>query len=574
MKAPNILEPKPIKAFRDKYLAAVMMVAALFICAVSSAQTDSTKYSQIKGYGFKYKRMAFDSTLMAPLSTSPHTPYRPGGIRYRASDSTLQLWTGNQWLSIITGVGNGIDTAYMVNDTILVIETPDQDFMLQVSKRHVDTLYRKPGQDSIFYQIAGVERSILDSINHATQLTDSTFKIGNDTIVIRGAVIRFGIEDDVASGNRRFDVNHNDFIIDSAENFQIIATTNSFLGGKVGIGTSTPAGKFSIKDTLTGSDTTYSFKLEPTWNTSGITKGFYMNVTNTASNSNSKVVDIRQDASTRFSIDRNAGVLNVLAGGIRVNGTGGAGGISFGASIPAANNILGTTGLSFTVSSTPTQGTYIFSLPTGYMGPTTGLYRTFTVSNGSTSQGFTPSSGTAEMTVLDIMPGVNQTGTASGTTRGIRVDSSNFVAATQFRSIDLNLNKTGHYGIYQSGALLSNLFNGSVTIGSSLYATAGSFSKVRTITADATIAVTDNTILIDATGGNVTITLPAASAGYNSTLNVGIVYKFQRIDNSGNTVTIQRAGSDTINGTTSYTLTTQYEVKQTQATSTTTWAQW
>lgn len=132
---------------------------------------------------------------------------------------------------------------------------------------------------------------------------------------------------------------------------------------------------------------------------------------------------------------------------------------------------------------------------------------------------------------------------------------------------------TNNYGIYINGKQ-SNYFGGSVQIDSSLYAKAGSFNKVRTITADATINVTDNTVLIDATSGNVTVTLPAASAGYNSTLNVGITYKFQRIDNSGNTVTIQRAGSDTINGTTSYTLTTQYQVKQTQATSTTTWAQW
>lgn len=164
MKAPNFLEPKQRKTFRDKYLAVILAVAALLFCSTLSAQTDSTKYSQINGYGFKYKRWVGDSIIMIPLSTSPHTPYRPGGIRYKASDSTIQVWTGNQWNSIVTGVGNGVDTAYMVNDTVLVIETPDETFMLQVGKRHVDTLYRKAGQDSIFYQIAGVERAILDSV--------------------------------------------------------------------------------------------------------------------------------------------------------------------------------------------------------------------------------------------------------------------------------------------------------------------------------------------------------------------------------------------------------------------------
>lgn len=160
-KAPQ--EPKPCKAFRDKYLAALMMAAALLISFVTSAQTDSAKYSPINGYGFKYKRVAWDSVMMVPLSSSPHVPYRKGGIRYNPGDSTLQLWTGNQWLSIVTGVGNGVDTAYMVNDTVLTIETPAQNFLLQVSKRHVDSIYRKPGQDSIFYKIYGIERAIKDS---------------------------------------------------------------------------------------------------------------------------------------------------------------------------------------------------------------------------------------------------------------------------------------------------------------------------------------------------------------------------------------------------------------------------
>jgi hypothetical protein len=171
MKAPTSLEPKPLKAFRDKYLAVVMMVAALLITSIVSAQTDSLKYSQINGYGFKYKRMAFDSVLMIPNSASPHAPYRAGALRYRASDSTLQIWTGYQWSSIVTG-STGIDTAYMLNDTVLAIETPGENYLLQVAKRHVDSLYRKPGQDSIFYKIYGVERAIKDSSGTNVVLTN------------------------------------------------------------------------------------------------------------------------------------------------------------------------------------------------------------------------------------------------------------------------------------------------------------------------------------------------------------------------------------------------------------------
>lgn len=51
-------------------------------------------------------------------------------------------------------------------------------------------------------------------------------------------------------------------------------------------------------------------------------------------------------------------------------------------------------------------------------------------------------------------------------------------------------------------------------------------------------------VLVDATSGNVTITLPAASD------LAALAYEFRRTDTSANTVTIQRAGSDTIEGAT------------------------
>jgi len=122
MKTPNLLEPKQRKAFRDKYLAAVFAVGALFISSLAGAQLDSAKYSPINGYGFKYKRHVQDSLAIMPLSNSPHIPYRKGGYRYNITDTCLELWTGTQWI-------------------------PD---------------------------------------NRATQLTDSTFLVGHDTITIRG----------------------------------------------------------------------------------------------------------------------------------------------------------------------------------------------------------------------------------------------------------------------------------------------------------------------------------------------------------------------------------------------------
>lgn len=135
MKSMALSEPKPLKAFRDKYLAALMMVAAFLFGSALSAQTDSLKYSPINGYGFKYKRHVQDSLSIIPLSTSPHTPYRPGGIRYKASDSTLQVWTGNAWRSIVSGAG--IDTAYALNDSTIFIQTPTKDFYVLIPGKNL-----------------------------------------------------------------------------------------------------------------------------------------------------------------------------------------------------------------------------------------------------------------------------------------------------------------------------------------------------------------------------------------------------------------------------------------------------
>jgi hypothetical protein len=73
-----------------------------------------------------------------------------------------------------------------------------------------------------------------------------------------------------------------------------------------------------------------------------------------------------------------------------------------------------------------------------------------------------------------------------------------------------------------------------------------------TQTTNYTVTSTDTVVFADATGGNVTITLPAASGV------TGYRFYVKRIDGSANTVTIARSGSDTIDGMTSFTLDLQY----------------
>lgn len=74
-----------------------------------------------------------------------------------------------------------------------------------------------------------------------------------------------------------------------------------------------------------------------------------------------------------------------------------------------------------------------------------------------------------------------------------------------------------------------------------------------TKTSSYTITGTDVVIFADATSGNVTITLPAASSftGFN--------FHIKRIDASSNSCSVARSGSDTIDGVTSFGLDTRYD---------------
>lgn len=70
-------------------------------------------------------------------------------------------------------------------------------------------------------------------------------------------------------------------------------------------------------------------------------------------------------------------------------------------------------------------------------------------------------------------------------------------------------------------------------------------------------------ILVDASAGNVVINLPAATTA--------VAYKFRRIDTTSNTVTINRAGTDTIEGAATASLTGKYASRDLIADGTATW---
>lgn len=78
-------------------------------------------------------------------------------------------------------------------------------------------------------------------------------------------------------------------------------------------------------------------------------------------------------------------------------------------------------------------------------------------------------------------------------------------------------------------------------------------SDTRTITASGSVLASDATILVDATGGAVTVALlPAID---------GTPVLIRKIDASANAVTIAATGGETVNGGPSVSMNTQYEQK-------------
>ena len=73
-------------------------------------------------------------------------------------------------------------------------------------------------------------------------------------------------------------------------------------------------------------------------------------------------------------------------------------------------------------------------------------------------------------------------------------------------------------------------------------------------TANYTATLTDAMILVDATGGAVTITMPAATTP-------GQFYLIKKTDISINAVTISRAGADLLDGSTTVALATQFSAR-------------
>lgn len=77
--------------------------------------------------------------------------------------------------------------------------------------------------------------------------------------------------------------------------------------------------------------------------------------------------------------------------------------------------------------------------------------------------------------------------------------------------------------------------------------------NIRTVSSNTTLTTTDDIVLVNASSGNITISLPSSSTAS------GKFYIIKKIDSSSNIVTIDPYSSETIDGKSTYDLTVQYQ---------------
>jgi hypothetical protein len=172
--------------------------------------------------------------------------------------------------------------------------------------------------------------------------------------------------------------------------------------------------------------------------------------------------------------------------------------------------------------------------------------------------------GVAHTSLFSIRSTVNSSSTATDTISGIRVKPTWALAATTpiLVGFDYDPTVTGtpssRYGILIRSTSDNNGFGTATPV--STVEVQGSFgAKIQTVTSNTTIGTTHHTVLCDATSAGFTITLPTAAS------SSGRIYIIKKIDATVNVVTIDGDGSETIDGATTQSLSTQWQTLRIQS---------
>ncbi len=216
-------------------------------------------------------------------------------------------------------------------------------------------------------------------------------------------------------------------------------TTYLKVGGSGGI--------TGASDTLSGSDATSLLSLSQSWNTSGTPTALKLNISNTASNASSLLMDLQLDSVSQFKVTKAGAatfVGSVTSGGLASNSM-------------SANNTGIVMKLRGGASTAAITGVSIDPLASSTI--TSGNHNTLDISANSI---FAPTSGSGTFSAFAISSEINQTGSASGISRGLYINPT-MTAAADFRALEISNNS--QTAIYQSGVNAKNYFAGKVGIG-------------------------------------------------------------------------------------------------------------
>ena len=137
----------------------------------------------------------------------------------------------------------------------------------------------------------------------------------------------------------------------------------------------------------------------------------------------------------------------------------------------------------------------------------------------------------------------------SGANKGLAIFGSSGIAVYPNVNYSTVLNSNGG-SITQSNALYINNLPIKDT---------ASAVRVKSITANYTTDWYDTILLVNATGGNITITLPDSGLVASTKDEMGKIFYIKKVDASANTVTVDGYSTQTIDGATTKVLTTQYD---------------
>lgn len=352
------------------------------------------------------------------INSTPIQSGFTGGILFQSSASTASQTTGFTWDNVNKRLGIGTNSPLYALDVY-------------------GGIYQRTGE-LLITSTGGVNKEgpFIASIGGDELSSDRKIQLG----ILDNSSVPVGI--DMFATNNLFSSSYLNFRVNNSD---LVRMSGSF----VGIGTTTDAGfRLDVNGTaritpppnsvgltlssytLSGSSDSSAIDVSGTWNTSGTPTLVKVNVTDTASNSQSNLLTLQVNGSNIFRFRKDG--LFSGQGGFQVSSSG------------------VVTALGYTTTSASTGTAFnAFNAQLGF---------THTVSMANhflSSATFNPTSGNGTFTSYNSNPTINQTGGASGTTRGLYVNPT-LTSAFDFRAIETTV-----------GNVLLNTVSGNTLIGTS-----------------------------------------------------------------------------------------------------------